>query len=130
MEETELAQDVIQMIDWAGEWVLLVCTSHPAHTCACLWHCNTGQQLQHFKTSMKRVIVELTTHLHATKNVAHEMRDRNGLAYDNLTKRMVKTVVRCIAVISPTVPIVQTLQQLIRNIVLCHLPRRRFSQHR
>ena len=33
------------------------------------------------------------------RKVAHELRDRNGFAYNNLTPRMMKTAVRCIALI-------------------------------
>ena len=62
--------------------------------------------------SLKQVIAESAAHLRATnaaphlsyRKVAHEVRDRNGFAYNNLTPQMVKTAVRCIAPVSPTVP--------------------------
>ena len=72
---------------------------------------------------MKRVIAESAAHLCATstaqhlsyRKVAHELRDRIGFACNNLTPRMVKTAVRCIAPICLTVPTVQTLREFIRK---------------
>ena len=69
------------------------------------------------------MLAESASHLRATNNaqhlsyckVAHEVRDRNGFVHHKLIPRMVKTAVRCITPISPTVPTMQTRRDFIRK---------------